>query len=70
VSITSIDNEAFSGCSSLTSFTSLASTPPSLGTGVFTNTHASLAIKVPSVGVAAYKAAANWSAYASRIVAQ
>lgn len=67
-SVTSIDNYAFYKCTSLTSITCLAETPPTLGTQVFNKTN-NCPIYVPSGSVNAYKAATNWSAYASRIQA-
>jgi hypothetical protein len=68
-SVTSIGNRAFIDCTSLTSVTCLPTTPPTLGYYAFLNTHANLAIKVPSASVDAYKSATNWSNYASRIFA-
>ena len=65
----------FSGCSSLTSVTLLATTPPSLSgagegiTTVFSGAHASLAIYVPSASVNTYKSANGWETYASKISA-
>ena len=67
-SVTSIDSYAFTGCTSLTSVTVNATTPPTLGTKVFDNTN-NCPIYVPAASVDAYKAAANWSTYASRIQA-
>lgn len=66
--ISSINNFAFSGCSSLTSITVHSTTPPTLGINVFDNTK-NCPIYVPSESVDAYKAASNWSKYASRIQA-
>lgn len=62
-------NSAFVGCSSLKSVTIEATTPPTLGTGVFSGTHADLVIYVPAESVEAYKAATNWSTYADKIQA-
>ena len=67
--VTSIENEAFRDCNSLTSVTVLATTPPTLGTDAFTDTHSSLKIYVPSGSVNAYKTATNWKDYASKIQA-
>ena len=70
-SVTSIGNYAFNNCSSLTSVTVNAVSPPTLvgsGSDVFSNTN-NCPIYVPSASVSAYKAAANWSRYASRIQA-
>ena len=67
--VTSIELEAFRDCNSLTSVTVLATTPPTLGTDAFKDTHSSLKIYVPSGSVNAYKAASGWSDYASKIQA-
>ena len=68
-SVTSIGYSVFSNCSGLTSVTIQATTPPTLGgTDAFTNTNNS-PIYVPAESVDAYKAATNWSSYASRIQA-
>jgi len=66
--VTSIGNYAFNSCRSLTSITVRATTPPTLGNGVFTSTN-NCPIYVPSASVNAYKSANNWSTYASRIQA-
>ena len=68
-SVISIGESAFRSCSALTSVTVEATTPPTLGTNVFLNTHADLVIYVPSSSVGTYKAASGWSTYASRIQA-
>ena len=68
-SITTIGELAFFECSGLTSVTIQATTPPTLyNSSVFNNTN-NCPIYVPSASVNAYKAATNWSAYASRIQA-
>jgi hypothetical protein len=59
---------AFGNCTSLTDVTILATTPPTSDRDVFKNTN-DCPIYVPSGSVEAYKTAANWSAYASRIQA-
>jgi hypothetical protein len=61
---------AFASCTSLTQVICNATTPPTLGTDVFGNTPASLAIKVPSASVSAYQGATNWSTYSTKISAQ
>ena len=66
--VTSIGSYALKNCSSLTSITIMATTPPSLRTGVFDNTN-NCPIYVPAASVNAYKAANNWSKYADRIQA-
>ena len=68
-SVSSIGISAFSGCTALTSVTVEATTPPTLGTGVFSSTSSNLVIYVPTGSVDAYKTATNWSTYASRIQA-
>lgn len=66
--VTRIGVSAFRGCTSLTSVTVEATTPPTLATEVFNNTN-NCPIYVPAESVEAYKAATNWSTYASRIQA-
>lgn len=66
--VTNIGNYVFLNDSGLNSVTCLRTTPPSLGSSVFNNTN-NCPIYVPSTSVAAYKAATNWSTYASRIQA-
>lgn len=66
--ISSISGYAFDGCSGLTSITLESVTPPTLGSNVFNNTN-DCPIYVPPESVDAYKAATNWSSYASRIQA-
>ena len=55
-SVTSIGEGAFSGCSSLTSITCAANTPPILGTNVFYNTKLS-AVYIPDNTLSAYQTA-------------
>lgn len=65
--VTSIGNAAFENCSSLTSITINAPTPPTLGSDwVFFNTN-NCPIYVPSGSINAYKNASGWSNYSSRI---
>lgn len=66
--VTAIGDYAFNGCFSMASITVEATTPPTLGTSVFDNTN-NCPIYVPAESVDAYKAASNWSTYASRIQA-
>ena len=68
-SVTSIGGSAFSGCSSLATVFMLATTPPTLNSGVFDNCSALTAIYVPTGTAETYKTATNWSAYADKIVA-
>lgn len=60
-----IGDEAFAGCSSLTSITCEATIPPTLGS--FNNLSNVTAVYVPAESVGAYKTATNWSYYASKI---
>ena len=68
-SVNNIVNYAFRYCYSLTSVTVEATTPPTLGTDVFQNTHENLVIYVPAGSVETYKSASGWSTYASKIQA-
>ena len=67
-SVTSIGYSAFNSCTALTSVTIEAAIPPMLGVSVFYNTK-NCPIYVPVQSVNTYKAATNWSSYASRIQA-
>lgn len=69
ISTTNIGRMAFYFCSQLSSVTVDATTPPTIGSGVFSNTHSSLVIYVPAASVETYKSAANWSQYADKIQA-
>lgn len=65
--VTSIGTGSFYGCSGLTYIVCLPTTPPTLAnSNVFFNTN-NCPIYVPAASVDAYKAANNWSDYASRI---
>jgi len=66
--ISSIGGSAFMNCSGLTSITVDRATPPTIESIVFNNTN-NCPIYVPAESVDAYKAATNWSEYASRIQA-
>jgi hypothetical protein len=72
-SMTDIGTYAFRDCTSLATVTVMressgSSTGTRLGhTNVFNGTHANLVIRVPVNSVNAYKAAENWSTYASKI---
>lgn len=69
-SITSIGNFAFGNDTSLDTVIIRAATPPTAGRGIFEYTGIDSGtgfIYVPDASVATYKAAANWSTYASRI---
>jgi hypothetical protein len=69
ISTTNIGRMAFYWCSQLSSVTVEATTPPTIGSGVFSNAHSSLVIYVPAASVETYKSAANWSQYADKIQA-
>ena len=63
--VTSIGYRAFCYCKGLTSLTCEATTPPTLGSGVFykiSNT-SSIPLYVPAGSVEAYQAAAQWNAF-------
>ena len=68
-SVTNIGENTFQGCSSLTSVTVNATTPPTLGEGAFSNNASGRKIYVPAASVDAYKAAEGWSTYAEDIEA-
>ena len=65
--VTNIGNSAFSSCYSLRQVHLLPTTPPTLGTGVFSNINSNCIIYVPQGSLSAYQSATNWSTYASRI---
>nr|DAG49939.1 MAG TPA: leucine rich repeat protein [Bacteriophage sp.] len=66
---TSISSHAFSYCNSLTTMIVRATTPPKLNGGLFDSVPSGFKLYVPDVAVDTYKAATNWSAYASYIAA-
>ena len=66
--VTSIGDFSFYGCSSLTSFTCLATNPPALGSDAFDGVYEGT-IYVPATSLEAYKAADGWKDYASQIQA-
>ena len=68
-SVTSIGSQAFYNCSKLTSVTIQATTPPTLANANAFGETNKCPIYVPAESVDAYKAATNWSSYASRIQA-
>jgi len=70
--LTSIGQNSFNGCISLTTINLPTSTPPTLASNVFTNTPiaslaADAAIYVPDEVVDDYKVASGWSTYATII---
>ena len=64
--VTRIGNSSFNNCRRLTSITIKATTPPTLGSMAFFDTN-NCHICVPVDSISAYKAATDWSEYASRI---
>ena len=60
-SVTSIGEGAFSSCESLTSVTSLAETPPTLGTNAFFKVSTQIPVYVPCESLANYQSAEGWS---------
>lgn len=66
--VDNIGDSAFKDCPKLANVFMLPATPPTLGTGVFSRTSASLVITVPKGTLETYKAATNWSAYADKMV--
>ena len=61
-SVTSIGNNAFQNCYGLKEYHLSATTPPTLGTGVFTGIGDAI-IYVPQGCLEAYQTATNWSTY-------
>ena len=68
-SVTLISTEVFNSCRSLSTVIVEATTPPTLGTNAFYQNASGRKIYVPYQSLAAYKAATNWSTYASDIEA-
>ena len=66
VQITAINYYAFGGCTHLAEVICLPTTPPTLSAAALSNSGIT-AIYVPDASVATYKAANNWSTYASII---
>lgn len=66
-SVTEIRFSAFQSCINIETVTMLPTTPPTLGASVFDNCTALTKIIVPAGTGDAYKAATNWSTYASII---
>ena len=66
-SVTSIGDSAFSGCTGMGAYHIRATTPPTLGSSVFSSIPSDCVIYVPSSAVNAYKSATNWSAYSGYI---
>ena len=66
--VTSIGDTAFKDCSGMIAYHVKATTPPTLGTTVFTGIHTQCKIYVPSASLSAYQSA--WSAYSSYLVGE
>jgi len=67
--VTSLGASSFSNLSSCDVFTCHAVVPPTFGSSALGALKSTCIIKVPADSVAAYKAAAGWSAFASKIQA-
>lgn len=67
---TNIGGYAFSNCYSVSEYHLLPTTPPTIQTTTFNNISSDCIIYVPAASVEDYKAAANWSALASKIQAE
>lgn len=63
--VTSINNNAFNSCYGVAEYHIKPTTPPTLGTTVFSNIQSDCVIYVPSAKLTDYKGASNWSTYAS-----
>ena len=63
ISVTSIGNQAFRNCNSLTFIASEAVTPPSLGDEVFLGDDTSIPLYVPYGAIEAYQAADGWNEF-------
>ncbi len=68
--VTEIGSYAFGSIPTGTTCTINATTPPKLGTYVFSTTTSKVTVKVPAASVDTYKAESSWSLYKSRVVAQ
>ena len=67
-SVTAIDAAAFADCTSLTTVTLQATTPPALGASAFYACSALTTIYVPAGTTGAYTTADNWSEYTGKIL--
>lgn len=65
--VTSIGNSAFYNCYAMEKYIFLSTTPPTLGTTVFSGIYSRTRIYVPDASVTAYKTATNWVEYADYI---
>lgn len=65
--LTSISLGTFQYCTALETIICRATTPPTLGSSVFSNTNSTFIIYVPAASIPDYAAATNWSGHASRL---
>ena len=65
--VSSIGKQAFYDCRALEHVTCQRTAPPALGTGVFDSCDKNPSFAVPTNSLTDYKAAANWSSYASKM---
>ena len=68
-SFINVADYAFSGMASLDEMIVKRTTPPNIHSTTFDSMKSTCVIKVPAASLAAYQAAPNWSAFASRIQA-
>lgn len=66
--VTSIGNWAFNSCGSLKEIHMKPTTPPTLGSDVFSFISTDAVFYVPSGSLSAYQNATNWSSYANKMV--
>jgi hypothetical protein len=66
--ISEIQNNAFQNCYSLAEIHIQATTPPTLGTGVFSGLPSDYIIYVPIGTGDIYKSATGWSSYADHVL--
>lgn len=67
-SVANIRTLAFRNCGELNEITVFATTPPAIVADALQGIKSTCIIKVPSTSLAAYQAATNWSAHASRMI--
>lgn len=65
--VTSLGNSVFSYCNSLKECHVKSSTPPTIGTSVFSSVSSDFKIYVPQGSLTSYQEAENWSTYASKM---
>ncbi len=63
--VTSIGDSAFSGCYGMKEYHLKSTTPPTLGSNVFSNIPSDCIIYVPQGSLSSYQTATNWSTYAN-----